>query len=202
MVALSNGTSISAIALTPGPWLSAILLLTCGPVQFMLLTATLGSGAVAFAVPLYQTALILATIFFGGMYFEEFGNRPPLVVLGFAAGVVACLVGLVLMASAAGKAVAPVPAVEQVATRRRSITRPVGPDAPIATPDKGDADALPVLRDPRLRTGPISAGFVPYVDVETITDALAPGQETSTTESSQLIGSMSTHSQQQIGQAH
>ena len=54
----------------------------------------------------------------------------------------------------------------------------------------------------RLRTGPISAGFVPHVDVETITDALAPGQETSTTESSQLIGSMSTHSQQQIGQAH
>ena len=217
-IAAGNADGIWAMALTPGPWLSVSLLCIMGPLQFTLLTATLGSGAVAFAVPLYQTALIIGTIVFGGLFFEELGDRPPLKMGGFLLGVATCLVGLVLMASAAGKAVAPVPEVEGVAVKRRSIvsSQPPSPERPDGkappspsqptTPqpvDDDDRGTPPALRDPRLRTGAIAAGFVPYVEVETVHGVLADGathEHLTTTESSQLLA-LSAHSQRQIGQA-
>lgn len=111
---------------------------------------------------------------------------------GFALGVSTCLVGLVLMASAAGKAVAPVAELEEVsAIKRHSLGRPPegSPEKPPHTPsplrERGspgreradtpfDADGLPLLRDPRLRTGAVAAGFVPGVS-ESIVDAVARG---------------------------
>jgi len=67
------------------------------PLQLVLLNRTLATSPLSYAVPLYQTMLIILTILAGGTFFLEFGSMDRLHGLLFTCGVLLATLGLCLL---------------------------------------------------------------------------------------------------------
>ena len=84
----------SRALLTPAFWVSLGGLLAFAPLGLVLLNTTLANSPVSYAVPLYQTLLIITTIIAGGTFFLEFGSMDVLHSVLFGLGVVLAIAGL------------------------------------------------------------------------------------------------------------
>ena len=81
----------------PQMWLAVSGLLICAPTQLYLLDVTLASGAVSFAVPVYQVMLISLEVGAGAIFFLELEDMRPLGLLAFATGVLIASAGLFIL---------------------------------------------------------------------------------------------------------
>lgn len=81
----------------PQMWLAVSGLLICAPTQLYLLDVTLASGAVSFAVPVYQVMLISLEVGAGAIFFLELEDMRPLGLLAFATGVMVASAGLFIL---------------------------------------------------------------------------------------------------------
>jgi hypothetical protein len=78
-------------------WASLFGLAAFAPLQLVLLNSTLAGSPVSFAVPVYQTLLIVLTILAGGTFFLEFGSMDAAHGLVFGLGVALAVVGLCIL---------------------------------------------------------------------------------------------------------
>lgn len=76
---------------------SLVGLVILAPLQLILLNTTLANSPAVYAVPLYQTILIVFTIVAGGTFFLEFQTMRRHSAALFAAGVVVAVLGLCLL---------------------------------------------------------------------------------------------------------
>jgi len=74
-------------------------LLAFAPLQLVLLNSTLINSPVVFAVPLYESLLIIWTITAGGTFFGEFNQMPPEHLIIFCTGVLASILGLCILSA-------------------------------------------------------------------------------------------------------
>ena len=86
--------------LEPPMWMALIGLAVCAPLQLYLIDVTLASGAVTYAVPLYQALLVLLEIVAAAVFFRELETMSLSRLLGFAAGVILATAGLVVLSYA------------------------------------------------------------------------------------------------------
>ncbi|EOD23359.1 hypothetical protein EMIHUDRAFT_442083 [Emiliania huxleyi CCMP1516] len=131
------------------PYISILGLVVCAPMQLILLNLTLRAMPVQYAVPLYQSLLMIATMTTSGLFFKEFSDEawackqdtcglyPSL----FGAGVLIALVGLIgLSRRADGKgaelADLPHPGAEAVAVAADEISEAFGVEE-VSTPPGG-----------------------------------------------------------------
>mmetsp|Transcript_45367 Transcript_45367/g.151319 ORF Transcript_45367/g.151319 Transcript_45367/m.151319 type:complete len:406 (-) Transcript_45367:141-1358(-) len=128
------------------PYISILGLIVCAPMQLALLNLTLRAMPVQYAVPLYQSLLMIATMTTSGLFFKEFSDKawackqdtcglyPSL----FGAGVLIELVGLIgLSRRAEGKGAEPAdlphPGAEAVAMAADEIAEAFGVEE-VSTP--------------------------------------------------------------------
>ena len=86
--------------LHPPVYVALAGLLAFAPLQLVLLDKLLGAASVTFAVPLYQSALIILTTAAGGLFFLEFSAMRLRAALLFSGGVFACMVGVCILSRA------------------------------------------------------------------------------------------------------
>jgi len=79
------------------------------PLQLVMLNSTLVNSPVSFAVPLYETLLILLTVTAGGTFFNEFSELGIARVSIFAIGILISFVGLTSLARSTNSKAALVP---------------------------------------------------------------------------------------------
>lgn len=79
-------------------WLSLLALAVYAPLQLALLNTVLVHSPVSFAVPMYESLLILLSIVAGGTFYREFDGMSAALTYGFVAGVVVTVCGLGLLA--------------------------------------------------------------------------------------------------------
>ena len=82
---------------SPVSWFSLIGLAISAPLQLYLLNSTLASSPVAYAVPLYQSLLVITTIVAGGTFFREFEDISIADAAYFSLGVLAAVLGLAIL---------------------------------------------------------------------------------------------------------
>mmetsp|Transcript_992 Transcript_992/g.2673 ORF Transcript_992/g.2673 Transcript_992/m.2673 type:complete len:392 (+) Transcript_992:2-1177(+) len=78
---------------------SLLAILIMAPLQLALLNSCLVRSPVSYAVPLYESLLIILTVTAGGTFYQEFEHYKGHYFFGFIAGVVLTIAGLVLLAS-------------------------------------------------------------------------------------------------------
>jgi hypothetical protein len=78
-------------------WASLFGLAAFAPLQLVLLNSTLANSPVSFAVPVYQTLLIVLTILAGGTFFLEFGTMDAGHGVFFGLGVALSVFGLCIL---------------------------------------------------------------------------------------------------------
>lgn len=78
-------------------WASLFGLVAFAPLQLVLLNSTLASSPVSYAVPVYQTLLIVLTILAGGTFFLEFGSMDAVHGVFFGLGVALSVLGLCIL---------------------------------------------------------------------------------------------------------
>ena len=82
---------------SPVSWCSLLGLAISAPLQLYLLNSTLASSPVAFAVPLYQSLLVITTLIAGGTFFREFEHISVASAAYFSLGVLAAMLGLAIL---------------------------------------------------------------------------------------------------------
>lgn len=78
-------------------YISLCGLVSCGPAQLYLLNSTLASSSLTFAVPAYQSLIIILTIASGGIFFNEFSQYDLHDAARFLAAVMLVMVGLAVL---------------------------------------------------------------------------------------------------------
>lgn len=103
-VAVGHSLSLDApdawlrdVWLQPLMWIALAGLALCAPLQLYLIDVCLASGAVTYAVPLYQALLVIIEIIAAAIFFRELESVSPNRLFGFGIGVAVATAGLVVL---------------------------------------------------------------------------------------------------------
>lgn len=97
IVSTGLADAIDGLAFAKPHAVALVGLIAFAPLQLLLLNSTLTNSPVVFAVPLYQTLLILLTILAGGIFFDEFDQLENTCEIVFAGGVISSIGGLLAL---------------------------------------------------------------------------------------------------------
>jgi hypothetical protein len=84
--------------LAPHSWLAAAALVVYAPLQLALLNSAIVQSPVSYAVPMYESLLIVLSIVAGGTFYREFDGMSAQATYGFVAGVAVTVGGVCLLA--------------------------------------------------------------------------------------------------------
>ena len=100
----------------------------CAPLQLYLLNSSLGSAPSTYAVPCYQSLLILSNATAAGIFFQEFATLPTPKLCRMGAGFLVSVAGIGALSSSTAAAAAIAPAADTAALLPAEEARDANPD--------------------------------------------------------------------------
>lgn len=116
-----GATALQEVWLQPPMPIALVGVATCAPLQLFLIDVCLASGAVTYAVPLYQALLVSLEIIAAAIFFRELEHEPIARLFGFALGVAVATAGLVVLSSSEANARRPSKSSQSVGPKQDDV---------------------------------------------------------------------------------